>query len=54
MITTVAEAKPDGPNLLAVSDLHVGFSDNRLLVEALVPRSAGDWLIVAGDAGSPR
>jgi 3',5'-cyclic AMP phosphodiesterase CpdA len=51
MIATVAEAKPDGPSLLAVSDLHVGFSDNRPLVEALVPRSAGDWLIVAGDVG---
>ncbi|WP_159499329.1 metallophosphoesterase [Microbacterium sp. 18062] len=37
------------PNLLAVSDLHVGYADNAPFVEDIRPRSAGDWLIVAGD-----
>jgi 3',5'-cyclic AMP phosphodiesterase CpdA len=37
-------------NLWAVSDLHVGYEDNRRAVEALEPRS-DDWLIVAGDTG---
>ncbi len=37
--------------MLAVSDVHVGYSENRPLVESLVPRTAGDWLIVAGDVG---
>ncbi len=37
--------------MLAVSDLHVGYSENRPVVEGLVPRSEGDWLIVAGDVG---
>jgi 3',5'-cyclic AMP phosphodiesterase CpdA len=44
----MAEAEP---SLLAVSDLHVGYSENRPVVEALVPRTEGDWLIVAGDVG---
>lgn len=35
--------------LLAISDLHVGHPENRAIVERLRPRSAGDWLIVAGD-----
>jgi 3',5'-cyclic AMP phosphodiesterase CpdA len=33
----------------AISDLHVGFPENRAFVEALRPGSADDWLIVAGD-----
>ncbi|TDC78350.1 metallophosphoesterase [Micromonospora sp. KC606] len=36
-------------SLLAISDLHVGYRENRALVEALRPSSPGDWLIVAGD-----
>jgi 3',5'-cyclic AMP phosphodiesterase CpdA len=44
-------AGPDGPRLLAVSDLHVGFPANRAIVERLEPVSAADWLIVAGDVG---
>jgi 3',5'-cyclic AMP phosphodiesterase CpdA len=40
-----------GPRLLAVSDLHVGFGENRTLVAGLRPASSGDWLIVAGDVG---
>lgn len=37
------------PTLLAVSDLHVAYDENRALLETLRPRSDGDWLIVAGD-----
>ena len=39
------------PRLLAVSDLHVGFGENRDLVAGLRPTSSADWLIVAGDVG---
>jgi 3',5'-cyclic AMP phosphodiesterase CpdA len=39
------------PRLLAVSDLHVGFGENRDLVARLRPPSSADWLIVAGDVG---
>jgi 3',5'-cyclic AMP phosphodiesterase CpdA len=38
------------PRLWATSDLHVGYADNRRIVdEDLVPADPGDWLIVAGD-----
>jgi 3',5'-cyclic AMP phosphodiesterase CpdA len=37
------------PQLLAISDLHVGHADNRPILEGLRPNAAGDWLIVAGD-----
>ena len=37
------------PRLLAVSDLHVRYPENRAIVEAVRPGSDGDWLIVAGD-----
>ncbi|MGO8957183.1 MAG: metallophosphoesterase family protein [Streptosporangiaceae bacterium] len=40
-----------GASLLAVSDLHVGFAQNRELVSGLSPQSPADWLIVAGDVG---
>ncbi|MFC4053757.1 metallophosphoesterase family protein [Actinomadura syzygii] len=33
----------------AISDLHVGFPENRAFVEGLRPESGDDWLIVAGD-----
>ncbi|MGA5068995.1 metallophosphoesterase family protein [Streptomyces exfoliatus] len=46
---------PDGPSptgsLLAVSDLHVRYAENRAVVEALRPSSDEDWLLVAGDVG---
>jgi len=42
---------PDGPRLLAVSDLHVGFGENRAIAERLQPVTESDWLIVAGDVG---
>jgi 3',5'-cyclic AMP phosphodiesterase CpdA len=35
--------------LLAISDLHVGYPDNREYVAALRPDSPDDWLLVAGD-----
>ncbi|MEH1058904.1 metallophosphoesterase [Micromonospora sp. CPCC 206171] len=40
-----------GGSLVAISDLHVGYAENRALVEALRPASPRDWLIVAGDVG---
>ena len=39
------------PRLLAISDLHVGYPENREITENLRPESAGDWLLVAGDVG---
>jgi 3',5'-cyclic AMP phosphodiesterase CpdA len=35
--------------LLAVSDLHVGYAENRAVLEHLRPGTDEDWLIVAGD-----
>jgi 3',5'-cyclic AMP phosphodiesterase CpdA len=37
--------------LLAISDLHVGYPENRAYVDSLAPGDPGDWLIVAGDVG---
>ncbi|WP_184732272.1 metallophosphoesterase family protein [Saccharopolyspora phatthalungensis] len=37
--------------LLAVSDLHVAYPDNRAITAELRPESEEDWLIVAGDVG---
>lgn len=37
------------PKLLAISDLHIGYPENREIVEGLRPESAADWLLVAGD-----
>jgi 3',5'-cyclic AMP phosphodiesterase CpdA len=36
-------------SLLAVSDLHISYPENRTVVERLRPLAAGDWLIVCGD-----
>jgi 3',5'-cyclic AMP phosphodiesterase CpdA len=38
-------------SLLAVSDLHVSYAENRRIADGLRPGSADDWLIVAGDVG---
>jgi 3',5'-cyclic AMP phosphodiesterase CpdA len=35
--------------LLAASDLHVGYAENREVVRDLRPESPQDWLLVAGD-----
>ena len=37
--------------LLAISDLHIGYPENRAYAEALPPADPDDWLIVAGDVG---
>lgn len=37
--------------LLAISDLHVAYPENRSIVANLWPRSDEDWLLVAGDVG---
>lgn len=37
--------------LLATSDLHVAFAENRELVDQLRPTADDDWLLVAGDVG---
>ncbi|MCT7354079.1 metallophosphoesterase [Streptomyces sp. 15-116A] len=38
-----------GGQLWAVSDLHIGYPENRALVERMHPESDDDWLLVAGD-----
>lgn len=38
-------------DLLAVSDLHVSYQENREIVRSLRPRTERDWLLVAGDVG---
>jgi 3',5'-cyclic AMP phosphodiesterase CpdA len=41
-----------GPGkLLAISDLHVGYQENRQIVTGLAPGGGEDWLLVAGDVG---
>jgi 3',5'-cyclic AMP phosphodiesterase CpdA len=47
----MSSARATAPKLLAISDLHVGYAENRKITEALGPQSAGDWLVVAGDVG---
>jgi 3',5'-cyclic AMP phosphodiesterase CpdA len=37
--------------LLAISDLHVAYAENRQFVQDLRPDSEDDWLLVAGDVG---
>lgn len=45
----VTSATGGGGELLAISDLHIGFEENRTLLEGLRPGSENDWLLVAGD-----
>jgi 3',5'-cyclic AMP phosphodiesterase CpdA len=40
-----------GGRLLAISDLHVGYPENRAFAASLRPGDPDDWLIVAGDIG---
>ncbi len=35
--------------LLAISDVHVGYPENRGIVERIRPRSETDWLLLPGD-----
>jgi 3',5'-cyclic AMP phosphodiesterase CpdA len=51
MIFRMPPAHAAGSRLLAVSDLHVAYPDNREIVANLWPQSASDWLLVAGDIG---
>ena len=37
--------------LLAISDLHIGYQENRVYADSLAPADPDDWLIVAGDVG---
>ncbi|MGQ4487827.1 metallophosphoesterase [Streptomyces sp. 372A] len=37
--------------LLAISDLHVRYEENRRIVQGIAPQSDDDWLLVAGDVG---
>jgi 3',5'-cyclic AMP phosphodiesterase CpdA len=39
----------DGPRLMATSDLHVRYPENRLLLDRIRPTHPGDWLLVVGD-----
>jgi 3',5'-cyclic AMP phosphodiesterase CpdA len=49
MIAAVATADRATGSLLAISDLHIAYPENRRALEALRPRASGDWLIVCGD-----
>jgi 3',5'-cyclic AMP phosphodiesterase CpdA len=40
-----------GGRLLAISDLHIGYPENRSYADSLAPADPDDWLIVAGDVG---
>jgi len=35
----------DAGNLLAISDLHIGYAENRALVENIRPGTDRDWLL---------
>lgn len=39
------------PKLMAFSDLHAVYPENRKIIENLRPESAADWLLLAGDVG---
>ena len=39
----------DPPRLLAISDLHVSYPENREALAGLRPQTPGDWLLVVGD-----
>jgi 3',5'-cyclic AMP phosphodiesterase CpdA len=41
----------NAPRLLAISDLHVAYPENREFIENLRPEAEGDWLLLAGDVG---
>jgi len=42
---------PGTGRLLAISDLHIGYPENREFALSLRPEHPDDWLIVAGDIG---
>jgi len=49
---TIGRVTASGPGkLLAISDLHVRYQENRQIVAELAPHGEHDWLLVAGDVG---
>lgn len=51
MLGYVSDRPAAAPSLLALSDLHVGYPQNRRLIEELRPGHEQDWLLLAGDVG---
>jgi 3',5'-cyclic AMP phosphodiesterase CpdA len=51
IVRPVTATRSNAGKLLATSDLHVSFAENRAIVERLQPESDDDWLLVAGDVG---
>jgi Calcineurin-like phosphoesterase len=51
MMLRVADLSQRAPRVLALSDLHVAYPENREIVASLRPESTGDWLVLAGDVG---
>jgi 3',5'-cyclic AMP phosphodiesterase CpdA len=49
MIAPVAPSDGPAGSLLAISDLHITYPENRRVFECLRPRTPADWLIVCGD-----
>jgi 3',5'-cyclic AMP phosphodiesterase CpdA len=47
----VTVAETTAGKLVAISDLHVAYPENRQLVENLRPESERDWLLAVGDVG---
>ncbi|MFJ4781627.1 metallophosphoesterase family protein [Streptomyces sp. NPDC088762] len=44
-------ARKTGGSLLAISDLHIHYEENRRILDELRPETDEDWLLVAGDVG---
>lgn len=45
----MSEQQATQASLLATSDLHIGYPQNRDIVERMRPQSVDDWLIIPGD-----
>ncbi|KAA2267016.1 metallophosphoesterase [Solihabitans fulvus] len=45
----MTSARPAPGRLLATSDIHVAYAENKKIVQNMRPDSSDDWLIVAGD-----
>lgn len=48
---SLGAGSPQFPRLYAISDLHVGYAENRQLITSFATRHVDDWLLVAGDVG---
>lgn len=52
MLSVMSHASSNtAPRLLAISDLHAAFPENRQIIADLQPEADGDWLLLAGDVG---